>query len=286
MKKFSPWLLLFVFLLVGIPILLHYGENEIARFFGILTVISISIALWIWRIQTKSKLPKNGRIKLNTNDLFWLNKHIPFYAKLSKSDKKIFQDRIGLFLANIKITEINKEYPEKETCLYVASSAVIAYWGLPYWNYGELSEVLVYPTNFNIDNSLNKLGIVQGKIHHGGLMNNTMILSLPALIKGFQIDNDKKNVGVHEFTHLLDKSDGEIDGVPPMIGKEDRKIWIKIIEKEIDKIKKGKSTIPKYASMNHSEFFAVVIEYYKECPKLLKIKHPELYNAIDAMYTN
>lgn len=119
----------------------------------------------------------------------------------------------------------------------------------------------------------------------GGLMNNTMIISLPALKTGFQIDNDKKNVGVHEFTHLLDKSDGSIDGVPPMMGEEDRKIWIKLVDEEIEKIKANNSTIPEYAAKNHAEFFAVVVEYYKECPKLLKIKHQELFNAMEKLFS-
>lgn len=283
--KFFWWVVLFLFLLGAIPLLLISDSNAIAKLFGVLVVIAIIAALWYWRIDTRRKSPRNQRIKMTTNDKFWLKDHIPFYARLDNKNKKIFEDRIGIFLADIQITEINKEVAEKSTCLYVASSAVIAYWGLPYWNYGALSEVLVYPMNFDIDNSLNKLGIVEGKVYHGGLMNNTMIISLPALIKGFQIDNDKKNVGVHEFTHLLDKSDGSIDGVPPMMGDEDRKVWITLVNTEIEKIKKNKSTIPEYAAKNHAEFFAVVVEYYKECPKLLKIKHPELYKSMEKLFS-
>lgn len=285
-KSLGSWVVLFFVLLAAIPLLIISDSNAIAKTLGIILVVAIIIALWYWRIQTRVKSPRNQRIKMNTNDIFWLKDHIPFYKKLPKKDQKIFEDRIGIFLADIKITEIGKELPEKETCLYVASSAVIAYWGLPYWNYGALSEVLVYPSNFNMDQTLNKLGIVEGKVFHGGLMNNTLILSLPALEKGFAIDNDKKNVGVHEFTHLLDKSDGEIDGYPPMMGEEDRKLWTHLIENEMEKIRGKKSTIPEYAAKNNAEFFAVIVEYYKECPKLLKLKHPELFEVLERIYTN
>lgn len=283
-KRFLPWIVLFFTALLLIPLLLNYDSKSFAKLLGFFTLVLIIIALWIWRVNTRKISDRNQRVKLNANDLFWMEKNIPFYKKLTKKDKKIFEDRVGIFLADIKITEVDKEIPEKDTCLYVASSAVIAYWGLPYWNYGSLSEVLIYPSNFNMDNTINKRGLVEGKVYHGGLMNNTIILSLPALIKGFNIDNDKKNVGVHEFSHLLDKSDGSIDGVPPMIGENDRKTWISLVEDEIAKIKSGKSTIPEYAASSHSEFFAVVVEYYKECPKLLKIRHPELFKAIDKMY--
>lgn len=278
------WTLLFLGLLGSIPILLYNNGVGVAKIIGFVVIIAIVVALWYWRYDVRKKSPRNERIKLNTNDLFWLERHIPFYEKLTKSDRKIFIDRVGIFLADVQITEVDKEVAEKETCFYVASSAVIAYWGLPYYNYGELQEVLVYPSNFNLDNTLSERGRIAGKVHHGGLMDQTMILSLPELVKGFQIDNDKKNVGVHEFSHLLDKSDGSIDGIPPYMGEEDRKIWLQLMEREMDLMQKDKTTIPTYGGIDQTEFFAVVSEYYKECPNLLKIKHRELFDVLNNYY--
>lgn len=286
MKKHSYllWVLLFFVLLSSIPILLYNSGVASAKIVGFIIVIAIVAALWYWRYEIRKNSPRNERIKLNTNDVYWLDKNIPFFNQLSKQDRKIFLDRLGIFLADIQITEVDKEVAEKETCFYVASSAIMAYWGLPYWNYGELQEVLVYPSNFNMDNTLNAKGRVGGKVHHGGLMDKTMILSLPELVKGFQIDNDKKNVGVHEFTHLLDQSDGSIDGIPPFMGKEDRKVWLKVMDREMKKINSDSSTIPNYGGVDKTEFFAVASEYYKECPKLLKIKHRELYDVLNSYY--
>ncbi len=282
--RFTGWVILFFVILALVPVFIINSAVTIAKILGIILVVAIVAALWKWRIQTRERSPRNERIKLNTNDKFWLEKNIPFYQKLSKQDKQIFEDRVGIFLADIKVTEINKELPEKETCFYVASSAIIAYWGLPFYNYGNINEVLVYPSNFNLDNSLNRLGAVEGKVHHGGLMNNTMILSLPALVKGFQIDNDKKNVGVHEFAHLLDKSDGVIDGIPVGMEEELVEIWLNVMQDEIEKLEKTKSSIPNYAASSNPEFFAVAVEYYKECPSLLKRKHPQLFNVLDCYF--
>jgi Mlc titration factor MtfA (ptsG expression regulator) len=286
MKKYSflIWSLLFLILLGSIPLFLNYKGVATARIIGFTVTILIVVALWYWRYESRRKSPRNERIKLNSNDVFWLEKHISFYAKLSKKDQQIFKDRLGIFLADIQITEVDKEVAEKETCFYVAASAIITFWGLPYWNYGDLQEVLVYPSNFNMDNSLNDHGRVGGKVYHGGLMDKTMILSLPELVKGFQIDNDKKNVGVHEFSHLLDKSDGSIDGVPPFMEEKDQKIWLQIMDREMKKIENDNSTIPDYGAFDKTEFFAVVSEYYKECPKLLKIKHRELYDLLNDYY--
>lgn len=282
---FIPWIILFLVLLFSIPVILSYKGITLAKSIGVVTVITVIVALWVWRVNTRRKSDRNERVKMTTNDRFWLRDHIPFYKGLSKDDKKTFEDRIGIFLADISITEVGEEVPNKSTCLYVASSAVIAYWGLPYWNYADIHEVLVYPSNFDTDNKLNKVGIVEGKVHHGGLMNNTMILSLPALKKGFQIDNDKKNVGIHEFAHLLDKSDGSIDGVPPLMGEEDRKIWTKLMDREMERMSDGNSTIPEYGAASNAEFFAVITSYYKECPKLLKVKHRQIFELMHRYFS-
>lgn len=285
-KSFLPWIVLFFVLLVSIPVILHYKGYTSAKILGVLVVISIIAALWYWRINTRRKSPRNERVRLSVNDKHWLNENISFYKRLSKADKIIFQDRVGIFLADIRVTEIGKDQPEKETAFYVAASAIIAFWGLPYYNYGNLREVLVYPSNFDMDNTLNKYGIVNGKVHHGGLMNNTMILSLPALIKGFQIDNDKKNVGIHEFSHLLDKADGSIDGIPEYLGEEDKKIWVQLMKDAMEEINANDSTIPAYGGTSEAEFFAVVTTYYKECPSLLKVKHRPLYDFLEGYFNS
>jgi len=268
----------------SIPIILHYKGFTSAKIVGVIVVISIIAALWFWRINTRKKSPRNARVSLTVNDKHWMLERISFYKKLNKKDKVIFEDRVGIFIADVIISEIGQEKPEKETCIYVGTSAVIAFWGLPYYNYGNLREVLVYPSNFDMDNSLNKRGVVNGKVHHGGLMNNTMILSLPALIRGFQIDNDKQNVGIHEFSHLLDKSNGQIDGIPNYLGEEDKKIWVHLMKDAMEKIKADDSTIPEYGGVSEAEFFAVVTTYYKECPSLLKIKNRPLFEFLDGYF--
>jgi MtfA peptidase len=280
-KRFLPWIVLFFILLICVPLLVKSGNVASAKFVGFITVAGVSSALWIWRKQTIRLNARNARVALNLNDRFWLERHIPFYKELSKSNRKVFEDRIGLFLSDVAVTEIDKEIPDKETCLYVASSAVFAYWGLPFWNYGKLREVLVYPNNFTDKKVIGQAGYIQGEVHHGGMMNNTMILSLTALKMGFSNDNDGHNVGVHEFAHLLDKVDGSIDGFPARMDKITRKVWANVIAKEIKDIKKGKSDINPYALTNEAEFFAVLTEYYREKPEKLKERHPEIFEVLD-----
>jgi Mlc titration factor MtfA (ptsG expression regulator) len=278
--RFSAWLTVFFVLLITIPALLGSELKATAKTFGVVVIVLLSIALWIWRTQTIRRVKRKARIPINLNDRFWLNENIPFYKQLKAADKRIFEDRIALFLAEVVITEIGKKVPEKSTCFYVAGSAVIAFWGLPYWNYGGLTEVLVYPEDFSADNQPDPSGSFQGKMHHGGLMDSTMILSLPSLKRGFELSRDGKNVGVHEFAHLLDKSDRSIDGIPFIIVDEERKIWAELIEYYL-KRKNIHEVIGQHAASSPAEFFAALVELYRENPERLKKRFPELFILLE-----
>jgi Mlc titration factor MtfA (ptsG expression regulator) len=279
--NFTRWLILFAVLLAAVPAMIFLEQRSVAKGIGVVTLLVTVFAIrrWMYVIRKRSK------VSLNLNDRYWMNENIPFYSELSKGDKKVFEDRVALFISEIIVTEIGKEVPERETCLYVAASGVVAFWGLPFWNYGRLTEVLVYPNNFTEDNQIDRLGAIEGKVHDGGLMDTTMILSLPALIAGFKNDKDKRNVGVHEFAHLLDKADGRIDGLPDGMNDELRLKWITLFEQEFKHELNGSKDINMYAATGPIEFFAVLVEYYKESPDLLRRKHGDLYSILSDYFS-
>ena len=118
-----------------------------------------------------------------------------------------------------------------------------------------------------------------------GAMEGKVILSQPALHQGFDISNDKKNVGIHEFVHLFDKEDGFIDGIPP--GYEDKAFalpWMDFVHLKTKEIVQNDSDIDSYGATNRQEFFAVAGEYFFERPHLLKKKHPELYERLSKVF--
>lgn len=48
-----------------------------------------------------------------------------------------------------------------------------------------------------------------------GYLDGIIILSKQALRHGLKNESDKKNTAIHEFLHLIDKTGGTIDGIPP-----------------------------------------------------------------------
>ena len=117
------------------------------------------------------------------------------------------------------------------------------------------------------------------------LHQNIYFLSKKAIRKGFANESDKKNTAIHEFVHLIDKLDGQTDGVPELLLEKQYVIpWLELIGSKIDDIYEGKTDINPYGGTNKQEFFAVTSEYFFEKPKLLAKKHPELHALLEQIF--
>jgi len=208
-----------------------------------------------------------------------LTKRVRYYQGLSSDRKEEFEQRIMRFLAEKKITGVETDISDTDKLL-VAASAIIPMFAFPYYNYPKVHEVLLYPNSFDTHfqtadsaQARNILGMVGD-----GYLNGEVLLSKPDLEKAFDGLRHRENVGIHEFTHLIDKADGTTDGVPDMLIEHSYSLaWIKEVKREMDKIRKGHSDIRPYALTNAAEFLAVVSEYFFDNPEKMKAHHPELY---------
>jgi Mlc titration factor MtfA (ptsG expression regulator) len=104
------------------------------------------------------------------------------------------------------------------------------------------------------------------------------------LIAGFDINSDKRNVGIHEFSHLVDKADGTIDGLPAGIPHQVVQPWIQWVGKELKDENANQKHIDDYAYTNEAEYFAVLSEYFFESPAILEKKNPKLYQMLQKIY--
>jgi len=167
----------------------------------------------------------------------------------------------------------------------IGASAIIPIFGFPDWEYINLHEVLLYPETFNgafeqTGNQRPVMGMVGS-----GPMNHIMILSKHALRDGFENKTDKNNTAIHEFVHLIDKTDGDTDGIPEVLLQHRYVLpWVNMIHKNIQDILKNESDIDPYGASSQAEFFAVVSEYFFERPDLLQRKHPELYEMLEQIF--
>lgn len=214
-----------------------------------------------------------------------LEENISFYSNLKLPERKRFEEKIKEFLGYVGVEGIGTEVEEIDRLL-IAASAVIPIFNFSSYKYFNLRSVLLYPGTFNRDEFLaggyerNTLGMVGT-----GPMQGAMILSKQALHHGFRNKNQPHNTGIHEFVHLMDKEDGEVDGLPEtLLPKDLHQKWISLVNKNIQKIHNGESDISSYATTKRGEFFAVVSEYFFNSSQQFKERHPELFDILSIIY--
>ena len=241
----------------------------------VLIVLALLILFFIFYKKPKKK------IALPENYKELLSQHISYYKRLNAKNKVRFEEKIKEFLGYVRIDGIDTTVNDLDKLL-VASSAVIPVFGFDKWKYYNLRNVLLYPGSFNKDEFLaagyeqNTLGMIGN-----GPMQQVMILSKPALHFGFQIEPPKANTGIHEFVHLLDKEDGDVDGLPEaLLNRKYNSKWIALVNKNIETILIGQSDINSYGASNKAEFLAVASEYFFNQPELFKENHPELFDLM------
>jgi Mlc titration factor MtfA (ptsG expression regulator) len=246
-------------------------------------IVLLSLAVIIIIAIFYKKPPKNVILPHDYKEL--LRKHVAFYRSINNEEKIRFEKKIKEFLSYVRIHGVNTTVEDIDKLL-VAASAVIPIFAFPEWKYYNLRDVLLYPDTFNKDeflsgnNTKNTLGMIGN-----GAMQRVMILSKPALHFGFENDLGKENTGIHEFVHLLDKEDGEVDGLPEALLKRKYLIpWLELMNQNIEAISTGNSDINMYGSTNQAEFFAVAAEYFFGRPDLFKEHHEGLYNLMTKIF--
>lgn len=267
---------------VNSTIMASFVSISLHKMSFLILIILIFITVWVLVFYHKRKI-----VHISQFPDAWkaiLNRKVKFYEKLPMEQKLQFEKDMIEFMEGCRITGVDFELKDEDRIL-VAASAVIPIFGFPDWKYRNLKEVLVYPTRFNIDYETSGSERNIGGMVGWGPLNRTMILSRESLHQGFENENSKSNVGIHEFVHLIDKIDGTMDGIPEVLLQKQYAIpWLKMIHDEMKRIHRRKSDINPYGATNEAEFFSVVSEYFFNQPELLEKKHPELYLMLEKVF--
>lgn len=248
----------------------------------VILIIFILAILFAVKFLQKKKIKVTDPVPPQLKKI--LQEEVPFYQQLTENKKTEFEERAVHFLTLVKITGVNTIVHDVDRIL-IAASAIIPIFNFSGWEYRNLNEVLLYPDSFSHEFEQQGEGRhVLGMVGTGA-MNQVMILSQFELRQAFTNETGKNNTAIHEFVHLLDKSDGEIDGLPEaLLDKKYIKPWLQLMRQKIEEINQEKSDINPYGATNEAEFFAVVSEYFFERPDLLKEKHPKLFALLQQIF--
>jgi Mlc titration factor MtfA (ptsG expression regulator) len=243
-----------------------------------LVIIAVLLSLAFRKKKKQPGIPSRETVRSV------LDQYVTFYQSLSAAQKTEFEERVLQFLQKVTITGVKTTVEDIDKVL-VGAGAIIPIFAFPGWEYRNIHEVLLYPGSFNDEfeqegEGRNILGMVGT-----GAMQNVMVLSQQNVRDGFQGGTDKHNTAIHEFVHLVDKSDGATDGLPEsLIPHQYIRPWLTRIHQEMQLIHEGRSDINYYGTTNEAEFLAVVSEYFFEKPGEMEQKHPELYELLKAIF--
>lgn len=246
---------------------------------------SILIAIGVFAFYFLRSRKKSTSTAIESIDTSLLESNVLFYRKLASEDKAQFEEDLQYFFSHVRITGVDTDVSNLDKLL-IASAAVIPIFYFKRWKYHNLKEVLVYSDaiNMEFESTGNADRNILGMVGTGPL-EGSLLLSKHALQGGFNNKTDKHNTAIHEFIHLIDKSDGETDGIPELLLDKPFVLpWLNLMHDQMQKIASGKSDINSYAHTNKAEFFAVTAEYFFERPELLEEKHPQLYAMFKEMF--
>ncbi len=204
----------------------------------IIGIAGIAIMAYLISLAFRRKKVQPGLTEETVRNI--LGKEVAFYKKLDDNQQVAFAVRVMRFLQRVHITGVKTAVDDLDKVL-VAAGAIIPIFAFPDWEYRNIHEVLLYPGSFNEEfgqdgNERNILGMVGN-----GPMQNVMVLSQENVRAGFKAGSDKHNTAIHEFVHLVDKSDGSTDGLPEaLIPHQYARPWLKRIHEEMRLIKEGR----------------------------------------------
>jgi MtfA peptidase len=196
------------------------------------------------------------------------------YDRLPDDERARFEDDLRLFLAETRITGVGLEVTD-ELRVLVGASAVTLALGWPDFEWDQLTEVLLYPDDFDRDYEVGHKDLA-GQAHPWG----TVILSVPALRESFADPDDGYHVGLHEFAHLLDVEHTHFDGIPGGLDDAHVERYVELREKEMERLRRGKSALDEYGAHDPVEFFAVAVESFFEAALETRRRHRELYELL------
>ncbi|RMH25710.1 MAG: zinc-dependent peptidase [Planctomycetota bacterium] len=180
-----------------------------------------------------------------------------------------------------------------EVRVTIAAQAALLVLGRPGSYYPTLRSILVYPDAYQVwTQEEDEIGIVTegmderlGEAWDGG----TVVLSWADVVRGGGDEDDGSNVVLHEFAHLLDGEEGDMNGAPLLSGRAGYDRWAEVFMREykglVRDVRKGRpSVLDPYGAEHPAEFFAVATEVFFERPGAMRKRHPELFEVMRGFY--
>jgi len=192
-----------------------------------------------------------------------------YFLKLSLKGKKRFIRRVR-FVAKHRTFEGRQGLEvADEMRVKISASLVQLTYGLRYYYISKFSRILIYPKTFYHGYHSKNL---KGFASPGG----TLALSWIDFLHGYEVPDDKYNLGLHELAHALHLNLHQ--EIATTHFDKHFSHWQRHSTIEFEQLRKGNNDfIRSYGGTNFHEFFAVTVEHFFEVPEEFYRRMPALY---------
>jgi Mlc titration factor MtfA (ptsG expression regulator) len=222
-----------------------------------------------------------------------IERNVRYYACLPDADRKELQGLVQIFLAEKVFEGCGGLELTDEMKVTIAAGACLLLLHRQTDIYPKLITILVYPSAY-LARSVEPIGtstVLEGEHIRLGesWSSGVVVLSWDEIRAGASDVGDGKNLVIHEFAHQLDREDGYINGTPLLDRRSQVVAWSRVLNFEYERLQReswlGRHTVlDDYGATNPAEFFAVATECFFEKPRVLKNRHPGLYEELKKFY--
>ncbi len=250
-------------------------DESISYLFGsVIALLTVAIVLFsiiyfvyhlFWPSRAASQFFKKNQHVVE--DGLILIHHLPFFKALDEAGKKLLIKNAGILFETVQFKQADGRFLDKSKAYQVSLTLALVALGLERKNhYGHLSSVVIHPEIFYSD-------LLEQNVKGLSLGKGIMHLSWSDFEHGWEHNDDRYNLGLHEAAHMLlickyTHINSSYDG------------WTKvarqfIANQSINPIEKV--MFRPYAITNLDEFWACCVEQFFEMPEMFSIKHPLIY---------
>jgi Mlc titration factor MtfA (ptsG expression regulator) len=268
------------------PIILLLGNLNSAEM-----ICESDVMLWSWwRNRQRKKLlstpfPPAWESLLST--------HCRYFARLTNDERQRLRNDVRLLVVEKRWEGCNGLAITEEIQVTIAAHAALMGLGFPELPFDRLLSILVYPDTFVARRNTQMSGggwLESNEPRLGEAWYQGPVILVWREIREQCLDSPTgRNVIIHEFAHLLDMQDREVNGVPTLPDEQSYETWLEVTEKEFDRLQRqirlGRRTlIDRYGATSRAEFFAVSSETFFEQPVRMQAELPRLYDVMKAYY--
>lgn len=202
-----------------------------------------------------------------------------FYRSLTPKLQKYFEHRVVLFLQRTKFVPKDISEVTDEMKIRIASTAVMLTFGFRDSRLKLLKYVIVTPSTY--------FSPLTNAKHKGEFMpkRKSLVLSWSDFVEGNENKNDAINLGIHEFTHVLQLNSEKYSNLSAIIFIDSYKELLKRIAADVDLRDNivASELFRAYAYTDPNEFLAVLLETFMERPEIFNEQFPYVYKLVRQM---